>query len=187
MIASHDQAMTMMAALTIVPAMRPGLRLRSVWLRNICSWARHSSSPTPSPATTRSMGLFLEATQDGADIFLSATGQLEEDLFQRLPVLSDHVAQFLQAAHRDQTAVVDDGEPGAHALRDFQDVRGKEHRLSLLAEVLEDVLHLAGTLRIEAHGGLVEEEDLRIMKQGGGQRHLLPHTSGVAGEEVVPA
>src|SRR5207244_5104729 len=109
MIASHDQAMMMMAALTMVPAIRPGLWLRRVWLRNICSWARQSSSPTWSPATTRSMGLFLEAAQDGADVFLAAPGELQEDLLQRLPVLSDHVAQLLQAALRDQPAVVDNG------------------------------------------------------------------------------
>src|SRR5437773_831444 len=135
MIASHDQAMTMMAALTMVPAIRPGLWLRRVWLRNICSWARQNSSPTWSPATTRSMGLFLEATQDGADVLLAAPGELEEDLFQRLPVLSDHVAQLLQAAHGDQPAVVDNGEPRAHSLRDFEDMGWEEDRLALLAEV----------------------------------------------------
>src|SRR5713101_5907776 len=139
MMASHDQATTMIAALTTVPAIRPALRLRRVWLRNICSWARQSSSPTSSPATTRPIGLSLEATQDRADVLLPAPGQLEEDLLQRLPVLSDHVAQLLQAAHGDQPAAVDDGEPGAHPLRDLQDVGRHEHRLSLLAEVLEEI------------------------------------------------
>src|SRR6266568_1817013 len=128
MIASHDHAMTMTAALTMEPAIRPGLWLRRVWLRNIFSWARQRSSPTWSPATTRSMGLFLEATQDGADVLLAAPRELEKDLLQRLSVLSDHVAQVLQA-----------------------------------------VLHLARTLWIEADGGLVQEEDLRVVKQGGGQ------------------
>src|SRR6266480_5853573 len=122
MIASHDQAMTMMAALTMEPAIRPGLWLRRVWLRNIFSWARQRSSPTWSPAATRSMGLFLEATQDGADVLLAAPGELEEDLLQRLAVLSDHVAQLLQAAQGDQTAVVDNGEARAHSLRDFEDM-----------------------------------------------------------------
>src|SRR3982074_2533974 len=183
--ASHDQATTITAALTMVPAIRPGLRLPSVWLRNICSWARQSSSPTSSPATTRPIRLSLEATQDGADIFLTASGQLEEDLLQRLPVLSDHVPQLLQAAHGDQPAAIDDGEPGAHPLRDLQDVGREEHGLPLLAKVLEDVLHLTGTLRIEAHRGFVEEEHLWVVQQRGGQGHLLPHAAGVAGEEVV--
>src|SRR2546423_5302959 len=138
MIASHDQAMTMMAALTMVPAIRPGLWLRRVWLRNICSWARQSSRPTWRPATTRSIGLFLETTQDGADVLLAAPGELEEDLLQRLSVLSDHVAQLLQAAHGDHAAAVDNGEPRAHPARDFGDMGWEEDRLAPLADVPED-------------------------------------------------
>src|ERR1700687_4381561 len=187
MIASHDQATTMIAALTMVPTIRPALWLRRVWWRNICSWARQSNSPTSSPSMTRTMRLFLEATQDGADIFFPAPGELEEDLLQRLSVLSDHMSQLLQAAHGDQQAAVDDGEPRAHPLRDLQDVGGEEDGLALLAEVLQDVFHLAGTLWIEPHGGLVEEEHLRVMEQGSGQGQLLPHAAGVAGEEVVAA
>src|SRR5438128_2888003 len=165
MIASQDQATTMTAPLTMLPMIRPGLRLRRVWLRNICSWVRQSSSPMSSPATTRPIGLSFEAAQDGADVFFAAPGQLKEDLLQRLPVLSDHVPQLLQAAHGDQPAAFDDGQPRAHPLRDLQDVGGEEHRLALPAKVLEDVLHLPGTLWIKADGGLVEEEHLWVMKQ----------------------
>src|SRR6202521_4692576 len=185
--ASHDQATTMTAALTIVPAIRPGLRVPGVLLRNICSWARQSSSPTSSPATTRPIGLSLEATQHGADVFLATSGQLEEDLLERLAVLSDHVPQLLQAAHGDETAAIDDGQPGAHAFRDLQDVGGEEDRLPFLTKVLEDVLHLTGTVWIQAHGRFVEEEHLWVMEQGGGQRHLLAHAARVAGKEVVAA
>ena len=64
---------------------------------------------------------------------------------------------------------------------------GEEHRLSLLAEVLEDVLHLAGALGVEANRWFVEEEHLRIVEQGGGQRDLLPHTPRVAREKIVAA
>src|SRR5260370_8370695 len=99
MTASHDQATAMIAALRMVPAIRPGLRLRRVWLRNICSWARQSSSPTSIPATTRPIGLSLEATQDRADILLPAPGQLEEDLLQRFPVLPHHLPHPLHPSH----------------------------------------------------------------------------------------
>src|SRR6202521_3345030 len=139
--ASHDQATTMTAALTIVPAIRPGLRVPGVLLRNICSWARQSSSPTSRPATTRPIGLSLEATQHGAHVFLATSGQFKEDLLERLPVLSDHVPQLLQAAHGDEPPTIDDGQPGAHPLRDLQDVGGEEHRFPLLAKILQDVLH----------------------------------------------
>src|SRR5205823_14364633 len=117
------------------------------------------------------------STQHGADVLLSASGQLEEDLFQRLAILANHMAELLETSHRHQAAAVDDREAGAHPLRDLQDVGREEDRLSLLAEVLEDVFHLAGALRIQAHGGLVEEENLRVVEQRRGERDLLPHTS----------
>src|SRR5947208_8178435 len=183
--ASQAQASTMTAAAMMVPAMRPGLPLRMVWLRNICSWARQSSRPTSSPCITGLKRLAFESTQHGADVLLSTSGQLEEDLFQRLAILANHMAKLLEASHRHQPAAVDDGEAGAHPFRDLQDVGREEDRLSLLAEVLEDVFHLAGALRIQAHGGLVEEENLRIVQQRRGQRDLLPHASGVAGKEIV--
>src|SRR5260370_8182773 len=99
MTASHDQATAMIAALRMVPAIRPALRLRRVWLRNICSWARQSSSPTSIPATTRPIGLSLEATQDRADILLPAPGQPPPDPLHPLPLLPHPPSQLLQAAH----------------------------------------------------------------------------------------
>src|SRR5258708_37671713 len=100
----------------MVPAIRPAWRLRIVWLTNICSCTRQSSRPSPSPSNAPVPGLAFEATQHRADVVLAAAGQFEEDLLQRLPVLSDHVAKVLEAPHRHQPAVVDDGQPGAHAL-----------------------------------------------------------------------
>src|SRR5438445_229298 len=157
MIASQAQASTMIAAPTMVPTIRPGLRLRMVWLVNICSWVRHSSSPTPRPLATRVRGLAFETTQHRADVLLATAGQVEEDLLQRLPVLSDHVSELLQAAHGDQPTVVDDRQPAAHPLGDLQDVGGEEHRLPLPAEVLEDVFRLPG-----ARAGRSEQADKHL-------------------------
>src|SRR5439155_9440992 len=148
-------------------------------------WTRHSSSPSSSPCITGLMRLAFESTQHGADVLLAASRQLEEDLFQRLSVLSDHVAELLEAAHGHQTSAVDDGEAGAHPLRDLQDVGREENRLPFLAEVLEYVFHLAGALRIEANRGLVEEEHLGVVEQGPRQRAILPHASRVARKEIV--
>src|SRR3989454_5907453 len=136
--ASHSQASTMTAAATMVPAIRPGLRLRMVWLRNIRSWTRHSSKPTSSPCISGPERLAFESTQHGADVLLSAAGQLEEDLFQRLSILADHVAQLLEASHRHQPAAVDDGEAGAHPPSRLPGVGGEENCISLLAESLGD-------------------------------------------------
>src|SRR5207245_3928454 len=79
----------------------------------------------------------------------------------------------------------DDLQAAAHPLRDLQDVGREDNRLPFLAEVLEDVFHLAGALRIEANSGLVEEEHLRVVEQRRRQRDLLPHASRVARKEVV--
>src|SRR5437899_1720174 len=102
----------MPAAAMIVPGMRPALPLRMVWLTNICSCTRHSSSPTSSPCFTGLKRLAFESTQHGANVLLAAPRQLEEDLFQRLSILSDHVAELLEAAHGHQTSAVDDRQAG---------------------------------------------------------------------------
>src|SRR5689334_15933878 len=152
---------------------------------NIRSCARQSSRPTSMPLINwRTISAF-QTPQDGADVVLRASRQFEEDLLQRLPILSHHLAQVLQAPHRHQPAMVDDGQSGAHPLRDLQDMGGEEHRLPLLAEILKDVLHLPGALWVEADGWLVEEQHLRVVEQSGGQRDLLPHAPRVTGEEIV--
>src|SRR2546421_8425099 len=184
---SHDQASRITAAPAMVPAIRPAWRLRIVWLMNICSWTRQSSRPSARPSHAPAPGLAFEATQHRADVVLAAASQLEEDLLQRLPVLPHHVPEVLQASHGHQPAVVDDGQPGAHPLGNFQDVSGKEDGLPLTAEVLQDVFHLSGALRIEADGRLIEEEDLRVVQQRRRQRDLLPHAARIAREEVVAA
>src|SRR5713226_1615158 len=184
---SHDQASRITAAPAMVPAIRPAWRLRTVWLMNICSWTRQSSRPSPSPSSAPAPGLALQATQHPADVVLVAAGQFEEDLFQRLPVLPDHVAEVLQASHCHQPAMVDDGESRAHPLGDFQDVRGKEDGLSLAAEILEDVLHLTSALGVEADSRLIEEKDLRVVQQRRRERDFLSHAARVTRKEVVAA
>src|SRR5258708_25776583 len=146
---SHDQASRITAAPATVPAIRPALRLRIVWLMNICSWTRQSSRPSSRPSNAPDPGLAFEATQHRADVLLAAARQLEEDLLQRLPVLTHHVPEVLQAPHRHQPAVVDDGQPGAHPLSDFPDVGGQEDGLPLAAAVLQHVFHLSGARWIE--------------------------------------
>ena len=62
----------MTAAAMIVPAIRPGLPLRMVWLTNIRSCTRHRSSPTSSPCFTGLKRLAFKSTQHGAHVFLAA-------------------------------------------------------------------------------------------------------------------
>src|SRR5207249_10732703 len=138
--APSDERTTVAAGAMVGPGIRPALGRGVVCWPNIGTGPRHSSSPSSSPCITGLMRLAFESTQHGADILLAASRQLEEDLFQRLSVLSDHVAELLEAAHGHQTSAVDDGEAGAHPLRDLQDVGREENCLPFPAEVLEDVL-----------------------------------------------
>src|SRR5437763_6342457 len=185
--ASQPQASRMTAAPPMVIASRPACRLRTVWFKNMVSWARQSRRPTASASAIRAIGLTLETTQHRPDVLLMASGEVEKDLFQRLPIMPDLMPELLQAAQREQAAVVDDAEPGAHPLGDLEDVRRKEHGLSLFTEVLEDVLHLARAERVQAHGRLIKKEDLGIMEQGRRQRYLLPHAARICRQEVIGA
>src|SRR5256886_16012899 len=148
--ASQAQASTMTAAAMMVPAMRPGLPLRMVWLRNICSWARQSSRPTSSPCITGLKRLAFESTQHGADVLLSTSGQLEEDLFQRLAILANHMAKLLEASHRHQPAAVDDGEAGGHPLPALHEVGRREDHPFPLAQDPVAVVSAPAALRIHA-------------------------------------
>src|SRR5207245_8885677 len=90
-----------------------------------------------------------------------------------------------ERSRSERHAAIDDGHPGAYPLCDFEDMCGAEYGRGFAAEILEQVLHLVGARGIEADGGLVQEENLRIVEQGGCQGDLLAHAARVAGEKVV--
>ena len=58
-------------------------------------------------------------------------------------------------------------------LNDLELVGGRYHRLGRSLPILNKVDQLALAARIEHRGGLVEQQDLRIENDHGGQRHAL--------------
>jgi hypothetical protein len=80
---------------------------------------------------------------------------------------------------------LDDGDAGAQAL-DLGEVVAAEHqRAPLGGELGHRVAHRARRLRVEARGGLVEEDDLRLVHQRPHDGQLLPHALAEAADGLV--
>ena len=69
--------------------------------------------------------------------------------------------EFARRAEGDDLAVIDDGDAIAKAFGFFDVVRGHDDRLLFAAKLFDDVVDFAADLRVEAGGGLVEEEHAR--------------------------
>ena len=69
--------------------------------------------------------------------------------------------ELLRRAEREQLAVVDDREPVAELVGLFHVVRGEEDGLAVAVQLAEDLPQRDATLRVEAGGRLVEEQDGR--------------------------
>ena len=87
--------------------------------------------------------------------------------------------QFGNRSLHDHAALAYDGGPIADQFHFVQQVRGEEDGRSLapqLADELADVLH---ALRVEAAGGLVEDDEVGTVDEGQGDPQTLAHAVGV--------
>ncbi|COZ37787.1 Uncharacterised protein [Mycobacterium tuberculosis] len=93
------------------------------------------------------------------------------------PAASD--LQFGGTVQCDDPAVDDERHPVAQLVGGGHVVRGEKDRAAARLQVHDDVLDLAGVHRVQPGGGLVEEQQLRVVDQrpGEGQPHL--HALGV--------
>ena len=85
------------------------------------------------------------------------------------------LAQVVGPADRAQGRV-QDRDAVAEALRLFEAMRGEEDRDAALPEPEDQLVNLASGDRVEAHGWLVEEQDLRIAEQGAREGDPLAET-----------
>ncbi len=81
-------------------------------------------------------------------------------------------------AGEDDDAVVDEADGVAHLFDLIHAVGGEEDGSSLLAEVDEGVDEQAGVDGIEAAEGLVHDDELGLVQQGGNELDLLLHSLG---------
>jgi glyoxalase family protein len=96
----------------------------------------------------------------------------------------DAGAEFVEGAVGDDVAAVDDGDVGAEALDDFEDVRGEEDGGAAGDHVLKHGLEGVGGDGVDAFEGLVEEEDFGAVDDGGGEGEFFAHAMGVVGDEL---
>src|ERR1035437_7700736 len=86
--------------------------------------------------------------------------------------------QLLRRAKGQHTAVVDDGQPVAERVCLFHVVRGQQDGNAFLVQLLHGRPHGHAALRVEAGGGLVEEEDGGVVGDGAGNLHPLRQAAG---------
>ena len=95
----------------------------------------------------------------------------------------DAGAELFEGAVGDEVAAVDDGDVGAEALDDFEDVGGEEDGGAAGDHALEHGFESAGGDGVDAFEGLVEEEDFGAVDDGGGEGEFLLHAVGEVGDE----
>ncbi len=95
------------------------------------------------------------------------------------------VAQLVERALGDQPAAGDDADAVGHALGDFEDVRGHDDGAAGGDALAQHVLDLARGAGVEAGQRLVEDDELGVVHQRAGERHLLPHALGEAFAALV--
>ena len=83
----------------------------------------------------------------------------------------------------DELAVAQHGEAVADLVDLVEEVRDEEDRDALLLERADDAEELGDLVGVEARGGLVEDEQLRLHVDGAGDRHELLHGERVVAEQ----
>ena len=96
--------------------------------------------------------------------------------------------QILQGPLRQQASLLDEAEPGADLLGVPQLVGAEEDGdpLPPARQLPDQPVDVLGALRVQAGGGLVEEQHLRPVDQRPGQGEPLAHAGGVGGQLPVP-
>ncbi len=107
----------------------------------------------------------------------------EESIFEartvaRARILAGLEAQFFERAFGDEPAMRDDADAVGHAFGDFKDMRGHDDRAAGADALAQHAFDLAGGAGIEPGQRLVENDQLRLVNERAGQRHLLPHALG---------
>jgi hypothetical protein len=103
-------------------------------------------------------------------------------LFQRLgpDEQAGRAAQLRDGPLGDHPTPVDHHRPVADLFDLGEQVAREQHRPALLGLPADERAHLHCAVRVEAARRLVEDQQRRILEQGGGDTEPLPHAGGVA-------
>ncbi len=97
----------------------------------------------------------------------------------------DAGAELFEGALGDEVASGDDGDVGAEALDDLEDVGGEEDGGAAGDHALEHGFEGSGGDGVDAFEGLVEEEDAGAVDDGGGEGEFFLHAVGEVGDELA--
>jgi hypothetical protein len=92
---------------------------------------------------------------------------------------------FLHRSRGDDLTRLDDGDPVAEGFRHLEGVGGQEDRAALVHEGLKEVLEEPSRSRIQAHHGLVHDDELGLVDERRGDEELLAHAVRIALDELV--
>ena len=95
----------------------------------------------------------------------------------------DAGAQLFKGAVGDEMTAVDDGDVGTETLDDLEDVRGEEDGSAARDHSLQHRFQSAGGDGVNAFEGLVEEENLGAVDDGGSECEFFLHAVGEVGDE----
>ena len=111
-----------------------------------------------------------------------AGGELEEDVFE---VGGPARGQFGQRGLGDEMPAVDN-DHGVHRVGDLgQDMAGYQDGAALGGQAAQQVTQPANPLRVEAVGRLVQDQQIGIGEQRGGQAEALAHTEREPADPAV--
>ena len=80
---------------------------------------------------------------------------------------------------RDDLAVVDDDDVVGEGVGLFEVLRGEQHGGAAVDDGAHDVPHVLALGGVEAGGGFVEEHDLGVAREGGGEVEAPAHAARV--------
>ena len=93
--------------------------------------------------------------------------------------------QLVNRAFGDDLSLADHADTGAHQLDLAEQMTGDQNGSVAFAELDDEVSNIGHALGVEAVGGFVEDQELRLLEQGSGDSKPLLHSKRVGGELVV--
>ena len=113
---------------------------------------------------------------------LGRMGERPKDVLERL--LAGGRSQAFERAVGDQVPLVNDHHAVADLLHHVQHVGAVEHRFSLGGQGGEEVLDQDRGVDVQPRERLIQQDQVRVVQQGGRDQDLLPHALGIG---VQPA
>src|SRR5258705_1374663 len=114
---------------------------------------------------------------------VARAGELEEHVLER--AIDAAGAQLVEAALGPLAPALEDHDPVAQTLGDFEQVGRDQHAEHARGALAQQILERARGERIEAAERLVEHQQGGVVEQGRDQRRLLPHAERVALDRVA--